>query len=165
MAKRDLERLIFDLEALVKANLNTKIAAIDAENNAVLAAQDQVTCPLLDTNAFLFQDMTQADAAGFPVFVFFGTESPQTNSVGPGTANICEFFFIVVLQNDGSPRSSYIKLLRYVRALQEIFESNFKKFPDASRLEVSGTDPVTIAPPSGEWSFKGAGVKIRAAFV
>lgn len=156
MAKRDLETIIFDLEALVKANLPAKLLAIDADKG------DGITLTQIPDAAYFFQDLKQSDAAAYPAFISFGIEDPTPEGIGPSTSEATEIFFVVVLQGDGTPRDIYKKLLRYMRGLKEIFQENFDKIPSTSRLIVSSLSPVAIVAPTTNWSFRAAGVKIRA---
>ena len=158
MARYDLENLIDDCVALLQANLATKLAAISAEKNdgLVLAVPDT-------TNGYFFQSLEKSTAAAQSVFVFYGLDDPEPlASSGQATGQKVDLFFIVVLQDTAENSIFVTRLMRYMRAVREIFEENFTGINRSVRLSVSSLAPVPIAALDNSGAFGATGVKIRA---
>lgn len=155
MAKYDLENLLADCLGVVTSNLNTKLAAITSEKGDGLALET------LDPAQIFFQDLNKSDAAASNLFLFYGIEDPQADGIGPATALRNELFFILVLKDTGETTVFMKRLLRYMRAMQEIFQDNYDKIPRVGKIAVSSLSPVSFTIEGGG-SFKAVGVKIRA---
>lgn len=154
MARNDLERLLNELKNISQAKLTTKLAAIDAEKN------DGLTMTPIPNEAYFFQDLSLESAAAFPAFMFFGVDDPEPIGNGPGTIERVEIYFIVVVQAEANASQFSTKLLRYNRALKEIFEESYGAIPWATKLQVSSLTPTTLQAPGFQAGFKGVGVKI-----
>lgn len=154
--KYDVESLLNDLKAIVVNNINTQLALIDVEKN------DGVTMGEIDDNAYFFQSLQMSTAANYPVFVFYGIDDPVTSGIGHATSKAIDVFFIVVLQDTAENAVYMTRLLRYGRAMEEIFEKNFATITRAARLLVSSLAPVSFAVLNTPGSYKGVGVKIKA---
>lgn len=153
--KYDLENLLADTLAIVTNNFNTKLLAIDAEKN------DGITLKPLDLQKCFFQDLNKSEVAAAPLFLFYGVDDPVADGIGPHTALTCHLFFILVLQDTGENKKYMTRLLRYLRAMQEIFQDNYDKNPRVGRLSVSSIAPVSFSVEGGG-SFKAVGVKVKA---
>jgi hypothetical protein len=156
MAKYDIENLLTDLAAIAKTNLNTKIAAITAEKN------DDIVLKTIDSGAYFFQSLAKNRAASYPVFLFYGMDDPTADGIGPGTAETVNIFFLVVLQDTAEEEVYMTRLLRYSRALKEIFEENYATIRRVSRILVSNLAPVSFEIENVSGTFKAVGVKVRA---
>lgn len=156
MARYDIENFLSDLVATCKAKLNTKIADINAEKG------DAITVATVPDEAYFFQALNKAKAAPYPVFMFYGLEDPETDGLGPYTSESYEIYFIVVVKDTAENEIYLTKLLRYARALKEIFEQNFSKNPWGIKLKVSSLSPVGFEALGMPGSFKACGAKIRA---
>lgn len=150
----DLEQLLFDLRDICKANLGTKLAAIDTEKN------DGTTMSVPAQTAYFFQSLTKNQAAAEDVFVFFGMDDPIADGLGPMTIEEVEIFFIVMLKQTAESEQYLQRMLRYTRALKEIFQENFNSTPMKNKLRVSSLSPVSFNIAGVTSTFMGAGVKV-----
>jgi len=117
MATYDEESLLSDIETVLKNNLNTRIAAINTEK------ADSITLATIDSGAY-FMDMDDRSANYNPIVVYT-ISSIETESIGHATArNIIVNIAIIV--NDNGDLSIVKRMLRYGRALREVFEQNFR---------------------------------------
>ena len=153
--KFDIEILLSDLRAIALANLNTKLASIDAEKN------DGITLKQLDPDKVFFQDLDKSDAAAAPLFLYYGLDDPVTDAIGAHTALQLSIYFILVLQDTAENFTYMTRLLRYMRAMQEIFQENYATIQYVSRIQVSSLSPVSFTV-EGTGTFKATGVKIKA---
>ena len=156
MARYDLESLITDLKAICQANLNAKLTAIDAEK------ADGLTSFQIPTTAYLFQDLRQESIAPHKAIMFFGVDDPESNGIGPATLERVEIYFIVICQRLPDALEYHTRLLRYMRALKEIFEENWHKIPNANRFTISSLSPTTLEGPGFQAGYKAVGVKVQA---
>lgn len=158
MAVYDIESLSADLVGILKTNFATKLAAITTEKG------DSLTLLVPDTTrGYLFQSLEFSAAAAQPVFVFWGLDDPiPEGSSGQATAQKIDFFFILMLQDTAENATFMTRLLRYMRAMKEIFEENYTKINRVARLSVSSLAPVPLGDLNGAGSFKATGVRIRA---
>lgn len=155
MPKYDAEKLLIDLAGIVTGNLNAKIDVINTEKN------DSVTLKHLDTTKVFFQDLNTENVAA-DLFLFYGLEDPQAEGLGPYTASRFEIFFILAVADTGENGSAYMtRLLRYMRAMKEIFEDNYSTIPQAGRLRISSLSPVPLNA-LGNGPYGATGVRIKA---
>lgn len=158
MARYDAENLANDLVAILKTNLSTKLTAITAEKGDSLTLS-----PVDTTRGYFFQSLEKATAAALPVFIFWGLDDPiAKGSSGMATAQEIDFFFILVLQDTAENETFIIRLMRYMRAIREVFEENYTTINRAARISVSSLAPVPIESLNAAGTFKATGVKIRA---
>lgn len=156
MAKYDIENLLADTLKIVNDNLNVKLRAISAEK------ADGLNLLELDPAKCFFQDLDKSDAIAAPLFLFYGVDDPQVDGIGPASAIRAELFFILVLMDTGENKLFMTRLLRYMRAMQEIFQDNYDKIVRVGRISVSSLAPVSFTIQGGG-SFKAVGVKLKAS--
>lgn len=158
MAKYDLEQLSLDLVAILQANLGAKLAQISTLKN------DGLVLLVPDTaRGYFFQSLEKETATNQPVFVFYGLDDPVTKySSGQATGIEVDLFFILVLQDTAENPVFTRRLLRYMRAFQEVFEENFTKINRSVRISVSSLAPVPLGALDNAGAAGATGVKIRA---
>lgn len=132
MAKYDLEALLADVEALLKTKLNDKLDAIATDKN------DGITCPHIDATLGYIQQSLDARVMNLAQFVFYGVENITTIAIKGGSANQYTLDILVLVSDDGGDKDKLKKLLRYQRALKEIFEENYGAFPSGQMTVTSG---------------------------
>lgn len=138
MATYDIESFFNDLETFLVANLNTKLAALDTEKN------DGISLTTLASNAYFFSSMGE-EVANMNPFVYYDIDSmKETGSVYAATTKGFIANVIVVLSDEGNDPDIAKKLLRYQRALIELFESNFSNVCPVARIQVSGLQPISF---------------------
>lgn len=159
MAKYDLEKLVADIKSIMVNNLNTKIAAIEAEK--VADGQPATGLEAIDSASYFEQTFSDAVMAVSPA-LFYGVESVKSKGIGPTTEQVITIFAEVILveKQDGL---TVARIHRYSRALKEIFEENFSAVP-ASNIKVETVRPVSfkLDENTSEWS-KVGGVSLTIA--
>jgi hypothetical protein len=158
MAVYDLEKLSFDLREICKANIVAKLLAIDTEK------ADGVTMQSPHASAYFFQALTKAQASQYPCFVFFGMDDPISDGLGPMSVEEVELFFIVMLKDTAENEVYLQRMLRYSRALKEIFQENFNNTPWKNKLKITSVAPVSFQIAGVASTFAGAGVKVWTKF-
>lgn len=135
----DIESLLSDIRAFLVANLNTKLAAIDAEKN------DGITLAQVNSSAFLDQTAGDHEMMNYDPFVMYGIEeAPETQAVGPGTITPYILFVVVALTDTANDPNVYKRLLRYQRAFRELFEANWANVGGSVKFKVSGSVPIPV---------------------
>jgi hypothetical protein len=128
MATYDEESLLVDIETLLKNNLNTRITALNTEK------ADSITLAQVDSNAY-FMDMDDRHANYSPVVIYtisgIDTESIASSSLRTITINIA------IIINDNGDLDIVKRMMRYGRALREVFEMNFKYIRAVSDFKIS----------------------------
>lgn len=156
MAKYDLESLLNGLKNICVEGLNPKLDAISTEKGG------EEPLPHIEENAYFFQAMDKKAAGIHRVFLFYGAEDPLADGIGPHTLEDYSIFFIVVLRDTADGEALTTKLLRYSRALKEIFEEASLKNKVRSRISVTSLSPVNFGIQDVPGTFRGVGVKIGA---
>ncbi len=119
LAKYDVEKLLFDVKAFIVANFNTKLTEI-----AVDKAKDSGNTVLnpalktLNTDAIDLLSINKRNIAYDPFLIIqlVRKESPQ--NLGQNSVEIA----IMLSMVDPHDYTGEIRMLRYLRALEEIFE-------------------------------------------
>lgn len=158
--KYDTERLLDDLLAIMKSNLNTKISEIQAEKDTLLGAGN-FAVPLIDDNAWF--DSLDDKTVNFDPYVYYGVNDNNVIELAGAESSEVQVFFTVVLHYNGSDASMFRKMLRYIRALQEVVGANFDAISCASNLTVSTVTPTDLKDLDGDTFHKIGGVVISTA--
>lgn len=161
--KVDVEVIIDAIYDILQANLNTKIAEIDAEKTAGGKGLDTVLAPI-DTAAYFLQSWNDAILNYHPA-IFYGAEILPTID-GPIAGIKATLFIDVIYQDDGNRNNdTWRRVNRYTRAVKEVIEANAGAIPGASRLKVETVRPESfrLAVDSSE-EIKVCGVSITASF-
>ena len=114
----DLESILTDVLAVMTDNLNTKITAINTEKN------DSITIGQVSSSSY-FLDLDSKSSNHDPV-VLYGIADVQNEAIGPATSKIVTIG-VSIIKNDNGINPNIVKqMLRYGRALEEIFQDKFK---------------------------------------
>lgn len=154
----DLEILLEDIETLIKANLNTKIAALNSEKN------DSITLATVDSEAYFFQslDGKQINYTPFVAYGISGFDEPDGNG-HYGAAEIKVSIDVVIcLEDVGQDVNITKRMLRYQRLLKEIIEYNFDGLTSGVKLSVQNQLPIDIALLNSSHTHKAIGITIHA---
>ena len=154
MAKFDLENMVDEVVALVKAQLNTKIAEINAEK------ADSVTLATIEATAYSVLSLNNG-IMNFDPFVVVYVEDIESQGIGPGTADFITLPVIVVAADMGTDTEIYKRMLRYMRALKEIFEENFQRIEPGNNLIIESVAPQYITGLNTNKRHRGAGVALK----
>lgn len=151
----DLENLASDLEAVMKNFLNTKLASLDAEK------ADGMSLLPLDNQAYFFATLDGKEA-NFNPFIVYGIDDIATDSVGPTTANTVTFNFAIVLIDEGMDLAIVNRMLRYQRALREIFEENWSQSRNGIKLKIQSLVPAFLKGINATYPSRVVGLNVTA---
>ncbi len=118
-AKYDLENLLADVKAIMVANINTKLVEIDTEKG-------DLTMAPIDNDAYFEQSLT-TKTANWDQFILYGISDIESDGKGPMTLQKVSVQIVLILSDFGNDPDINKRVLRYGRALKEIFEKNWKK--------------------------------------
>lgn len=158
--KYDVECLFDELFSIMKANLNDRITKIQSEKDTKLGDAN-FNVPLIDDNAWF--DGLDERTANFNPYVYYGIEDNSVIEVASAESSDLTIFFTVVYHNDGDDVTMYRKMLRYIRAMQEVSTRNFREIAEASNLKVIALNPQDVKDLDSETFHKIGGVSIQAA--
>jgi len=158
--KYDTERLLNDLKEIVQSNLNTKINEIQAEKATLLGASNFAVPEVHDDAWF---DSLDDKTVNFDPYVYYGVSDNTVIELAGAETSDVSIFFTVVLHYNGSDAAMFRKMLRYIRALQEIVAENFDAIPCASNLTVKTISPTDMKDLDGDTFHKIGGVVINTA--
>jgi hypothetical protein len=134
----DLESLLDDIETLLKAKLNAKIASIEAEK--VLP----IGLPAVLTDAY-FQQSWSDKILNYSPAIFYGVEKIEATGSGSATLELFRIFVEVVLVDSGMDTYAGRRIHRYSRALKEVFHENFDALPWSTKTNIETVRPVSFA--------------------
>lgn len=154
-ARYDLEALLLDLKNVCISGLNTKLASIAAEKS------DNIPLSEISNDAYFFQRIEKNRASVYPAFLLFTVEDPTADGIGPHTLENYLLNFIVVLKDTADADLFTTRLLRYSRALKEIFEEASIKNKIRARIQIASLSPQAFAIQDLTGTFRGVGVQIR----
>ncbi len=156
MARYDLEALLADLKSICTTSLNAKLTEITTEK------ADAVAMPEISGDAYFFQRIEKNRAAAFPAFVFYSVEDPTAaDGLGPHTLEDYTITFIVVLKDTADGEKFSTRLLRYSRALKELFETASYGSKLRAKIRVSSVSPQSFGIDGLAGVFKGVGVQVK----
>jgi hypothetical protein len=158
--KYDSEMLLNDLFTIVKQNLNSKISEIQAEKTALLGDQNFVV-PLINDKAWF--DTLDDKTANFDPYVYYGLNDNTVIELASAESSELAIFFTVVLHYNGNDATMYRKMLRYIRALQEIVREHFDSIPEVARFQVRTIVPNDLRDLDTSEMHKIGGVVINTA--
>jgi hypothetical protein len=140
--KIDIESALAEILAMIKAKLNTQIAAIEAEK-----VLDSAGIPgglaAIDDAAYYEQTWSN-NILNHPVAIFYGIENVNAKSLGPETAEEVTYFVEVVVSDSGMDVYGPKRILRYSRAIKEVIQNNFDKLIFGGIMKVETVRPVSF---------------------
>lgn len=136
----DLECLLDGVEAILKAQLNAQIAAIEAEK--IAGGYPATDVQPVDTDAYHRQTWSDKILNMAPA-IFYGVEDIQTVGLGPATAEEIKIFVEVVTVDSGMDDLGGRRLMRYSRAVKQVLEKNWDKIAPG-KCKVSQIRPLNF---------------------
>lgn len=133
-AKYDIESLLVDILGFMKAGLNTRIAAIETEKN------DDIVMKPVGEDSYFLQTLNN-EVVNTDPFIFYGVDVIDTDSNGPGVLQDITIGVILVLEDTGEDAFVQNRMLRYLRALTEIFQENWDKTNNKVKLKTKAYPP------------------------
>lgn len=152
--KYDVEKFCADLKAVVVGNINTKLLAIDAEKN------DGIVLKPIDADAYFFQELN-GKVANYDPYLLYSIEDMGSSGHGPMTSQAPVIHFIIVLADTGQDVNGIAaRMLRYQRALKEVFEEHWSENGNAIKIEISSMVPVQFTLMNSANPFRAIGVAV-----
>jgi hypothetical protein len=160
-ARYDAESLCDDLEAILKAGLNTKIAEISAEKD------DGLSLATIEDDAYFFQTLGDR-AANFNPIILYGVEDQDPRQQGEDVALRLTLVVMIIFSYSGQEnvtgenRALGKMLMRYGRALEETLRETWGKSRNRHRFEIKGRPPIAFGLANRPGLQQGVGVEIEA---
>jgi hypothetical protein len=140
--KYDTENLLHDVKAILVANLNTAIAAVEAEKIAMGLPATGILP--VSTSAGYFEQSWSDDILNITPAIFFGVESIGTEGIGEATIRTYKLFVEVVLVDSGMDKLGKNRIHRYARAIEDVMQNNSNKLPSASTIKIETVRPISF---------------------
>jgi hypothetical protein len=154
MAKYDIETFLNDSKAYVQAKLPAKIAELNAEKN------DGVTLKDIDNGAYFFQTLDD-EVANFDPFIAYSISGVTSTGEGPYTQKQYTIDYCIVFVDQGSDKNATQRMLRYWRALEELFETSWDKIGDGLKLKVESLEPIKFNLINNSNDYRAVGISIE----
>jgi hypothetical protein len=123
--------------------LNSKIAAIEAEKISAGKGLSPTLKPVAATSYFL-QSWSEGILNASPA-IFYGVEDVAgTESAGPVVAKTYKLFVEVVLVDSGMSSDGSKRVMRYARALEELFAESFAPSIAYGRVKIEAVRPAAF---------------------
>lgn len=134
----DIELFLSDVETYLKANLNTKLTAINAEK------ADSITLKPVDDAAYFCQSLNDS-VTNYNPFVYYGVDSIESNGIGPATSNGYKVEVAIVVSDQGESLDVNKRIMfRYHRALTELFQEGYASVARGVKIKVQSLVPISV---------------------
>jgi len=142
MQKYDAENLLADIKAILVANLNSAISAVEAEK--IAQGLPVTNLASVDTTyGYYEQNWSDKILNNSPV-IFYGIEDIAAEGAGPATKQIYKLFVEIVLVDGGMDQLGKNRIHRYSRAIKDVLEKNFDRIPSDSRIKIETVRPISF---------------------
>jgi hypothetical protein len=155
MSRYDIESLCDDIKAILVANLTAKIMALNTEK------ADTVTLADVSAEAYIFQSMNGV-TVNYNPFIFYGVQEIDGEGGQSYTPSRVDVSVILVLEDSGEDIDIGRRMLRYGRALKEVFEEHFQDTSHGVKLTVQSQVPIEITLMNSSERHRAIGVLVRA---
>lgn len=140
----DVEDLLDEIETLLKAKLNTKLTQIE---NLKIAQGKGVGLTLpkyqFSANAYYQQNWSDKILSRSPA-IFYGLETIQATGSGSATLELYKIFVEVVMVDNGMDANGKRRLLRYSRAIREVFQENYDALSWNTKTNIETVRPLSF---------------------
>lgn len=154
--KYDIEMLLADVKSIVSSNFNTKIAAINLEKN------DGIALDQLDSGAYMMQQLNGKLANYNPV-CFYSVDNIETLSSGPLASHRFSISVLIIAIDTGEEVEVGVRMLRYLRALEEIFKEKWNENRHGIKLQVQSLVPIPLTELNSTNSYRATGVILEGS--
>lgn len=151
-----LENFIYDLETYIKANLNTKLTEINAENSDSLLS-------LFDASAYFVQTLDDR-VTNWSQFVFIQAGNPALDQAEfGGLALTYPIGVYLMLPSDNLDEKNARRIFRFAEALQDVILSGFWSVAK-KKFKVQGVDAMALVELNATRSMISTGITLEASF-
>lgn len=147
----DFEKILVDLDAFFKANLNNRIAAINTEKNDNLAT--------VDSGAFVLWSLDTVNKSYNP-FILIQLANVTSNFNGPYVSEQYEIEVLMFLQDDYNRIDNWKQVLRYWRAVKETASLAWDKVARGMQADITSLAPIEFRENQESKPLKVFGVQI-----
>jgi len=156
---KDAEIVLDDIQTFLKANLNTQIGVINTDKG-------DFTLDTVANEAYFFQTMNNR-VSNFNPFVYFAVvdSAAVTDREGGHLGVNYEFVVFVVSVDNSNDATFERRMLRYGKALMQLFVEKWDKISKPDKFEVSNVEPFPFKLQAGGSIYKAAGVNVKLAIV
>ena len=142
--KYDAENLLETILGIMKTSgaLNTKITAVEDEK----IAQSKGLSPalkLVSDDSYFLQSWNEKILNKSPA-IFYGIEDTTAQSAGSAVLKIYKIFVELVMVDNGMSNDGSKRIMRYARALEELFAENFSPAVAQGTVKVEAVRPVAF---------------------
>jgi hypothetical protein len=148
-----METVAEQLKAILVADFNNKLTEISTEKG------DSVELPSVDDEAYAFQTMDNK-VINYDPFICYGVEDVENISNQQSSAEDVTYSAVIVLGDNGRQDINRI-MLRYSRALKEVFEANWQNYNTGTNIEVSRSTVIPLEALDSSATYKAVGVQLK----
>lgn len=156
MARYDIETFLDEIEAALKANLNTKITALNTE---------KAGAPVLATisnDAYFLQELNGKTINHDP-FILYGIEDIIAESRGPSSLQRVVVSVIIVVADEGTDVAIGKRIMRYARALKETLQDNWTLSSAGHKIDIRSLVPQSFPRLNSSEFYRAVGVEIETS--
>lgn len=150
----DIETFLSELETYLKANLNTKITAINTEKG------DSPQLASINSDAYFLMTMDEA-VANYDPFVYYGIQDIVSDGIGPGTAKAYTVVVALLFADSASDQLNGKRVLRYSRALNEVIDEKYAEISYSVKTKVKSLVPISLSLIDTTNNYRAVGVEIE----
>jgi hypothetical protein len=154
--KYDAEMLLADVRSIVADNFNTKVAAINAEKN------DGISLDTLNSSAFFMQQLN-GNLANYNPICFYSLDNIETVSSGPLASHRFSISVLIIAIDTGEEVECGVRMLRYLRALEEIFKEKWNENRHGIKLQIQSLVPIPLTELNSTNSYRATGVVLEGS--
>lgn len=151
--KYDLENFATDIRDLLLLRLNEKIQLINVEKGDFEIKE-------VSENAYCFQSLDER-AMNYSPFLIYGFDDIISVSNGPLNADSVLFSATIIIADDGA-KNIMSKLLRYQRALREVFQKHWDEIGHAQKGEIKSLNPLAFQFANSSHPSRAIGIQIMS---
>lgn len=141
--KYGVENLVYDIVTLMKAQLNTYIAQVEADR--VAQGLPVTSLQQINTTSGYFKQTWTNEILNVSPAMFYGVEqSDKVEGLGPVTLKQYEIFCEVVYNDSMGDRLAIDRMFRYIDALEALFSDNFDKIRGSSKILIKTVTPFSF---------------------
>ena len=150
----DVEGIIEGIIEVYQAELNAKIASVDAQKDTPLMKeipQDGYTTDLNES------------VSNFDPFVIVSEVSNDVESQGQSSSETVTISVVVIAEDSGET-PMYRTMLRYRRCLKEVANDNWKKLHNELRFKLKSLSPIALTNLDSSANYKAIGIVLETSF-
>lgn len=154
-AKVDIEVILERIKTIFSNNLSAKITEINSDKN------DGRTLASVNSGAYDILGMNTSVKNWNPFISIWINNLPESTGQGFFVAQELIIDVVLVIQDEGNDTGLYKSLLRYMKALKEVAQENWRDSELPGMVSVQSLEPLPIFDWNGAEIGKGTGVRLK----